>query len=364
MSAPQERDRQVFERNINLLTRICAARSDGEISEAHSPTHLITTARMTELVGILFSFTPSEFSLAYIAGASHDSKRSPSEDPTLKDEEISTRNAVLLMEGISNRGIFITTPQEREAVGFSVRNHGNVPTIFLDDEARDQIPSDLNSRIHAALFVADKIEANGARVIARRSSFVAGDRLHNPEGDWQKFGYQPDRDEALVVAVESMLRLGIINPQHIYPEKVRDVVDPLYEVQREFVRGVFGAKELRIPDVAKLLLDRKREDGKNMLEARKLQAPKDPEELAAFLSERTGVSDESITAASEDVVDSAVETVLYFSRDYRFDLDELMRAWIPRGQAADRWAFDMQEYANGNWYNQAREQMAHAIQQK
>lgn len=299
--------------------------------------------------------------MAYIAGASHDSKRSPSEDPTLKDEEISARNAVLLMEGISNRGIFITTPQEREAVGFSVRNQGNVPTIFLDDEARDQIPSDLNSRIHAALFVADKIEANGARVIARRSSFVAGDRLHNPEGDWQQFGFRPNRDEALVVAIESLLRLGIINPQYIYPERIRAIVDPLYEVQREFVRGVFKANGLSVSDVATLLLERKRKDGKNMLAARKLSAPEQHEELVKFLEERTGVSDEDIGTVTNDVANSAIETVLYFSREYKADIDKLISKWSPRGEAAENWQTQMLEYSSGNWFERAKAQIASAI---
>lgn len=338
--------------------RYHVAQSGGEVSEAHSPTHLRTTARLTELGGILYGFSPREFDLAHFAGDFHDLVRSPSEDPSLKDEEVSARQAVLIMEMMSDRGVFATDSQEREAVRFAIKNQGKAPISFLDGSTRDEVPQDLGDRIHAALFIADKIEANGARVIARRSSFVAGDRLHNPDGDWQKFGFVPDKDEALVVAIESLLRLGIINPQYIYPGKIRRIIDPLYEVQREFVKGVFKAKGLKVGDAAKLLLERKRDDGKNMLEARKLSAPDNVEELVAFLQEKTGITDDAIESTTEDVANSAIETVLYFSRDYKADLDRLIADWLPRGESAERWQRQMVEYAEGNWFKQAREQIS------
>lgn len=358
MAVTEQVDRRKTERNMDLLMRYYVAQSEEEVSEAHSPTHLRTTARLTELVAILYGFSPKEGLDAHFAGDYHDLIRSPSEDPLLKDDQASARQAVLILNLMDERGLFTTTPEEKDAVRDAIGHHGEPPAFFLDPNTRDSIPQDLNIRIHAALFVADKIEANGARVIARRSSFVAGDRLHNPEGDWQQFGFRPNKDEALVVAIESLLRLGIINPQYIYPEKIRAIVDPLYEVQREFVRGVFKAKGLSVSDVATLLLERKRKDGKNMLAARKLSAPEQHEKLVKFLEERTRVKDGDIGAVSDDVANSAIETVLYFSRDYRVDMDGLISGWMPRGKAAENWRTQMLEYSSGNWFNQARQQIS------
>ncbi len=359
MASQEQLEGNQIERNLAFLMRQ-SLRESGEVSEAHGITHLKTTAKMTELGGMLYGFSYQEYLLAYGAGIGHDWERSPSEDPTERNELASARKLTGLMVRLNQRGLFSTTNEERDEVGFAVENHGETPGFFLDPATRDETPSELGDRIHASLFIADKIEANGARVIARRASFVAGDRLNNPQGDWQKFGYRPDKDEALVVAIESMLRLGVINPQYIYPEKIRKIIDPLYEVQREFVRGVFKARGLQISDIAELLLDRKRDDGKNMLQVRKLGAPSDPHELAAFLSERTGVSDASIGATSRDVADSALEAVRDFSQTP--DLDGLIETWKPRGRAAKRWVHDMREYANGNWYNQARAQLAALLQ--
>lgn len=360
MAGSPGRAQRTTERNIDLLMRYYVNQSGGEVSEAHSPTHLRNTARLTQLGGILYGFSPQELLLAYFAGDFHDLIRSPNEDSAIKDDEASARRAVAELILMSDRGLFDTSPEERRAVEFAIANHGKPPAFFLDSETRDQIPQDLKDRIHAALFIADKIEANGARVIARRCSFVAGNRLHDPDGDLQKFGFRPDRDEALVVAVESLLRLGITNPQHIYPEKIRRIVDPLYKVQREFVRGIFSAKGIRISDMAKLLLDRKGPDGKNMLDMRELSAPQDQGELAKFLEDRTGISDEDIAATAEDVANSAIEAVLYFSRDYKADMDGLIKSWMPRGGAAEKWRGQMVEYSSGKWFNQAMQQLASA----
>ncbi|MBI4097502.1 MAG: hypothetical protein HY426_00505 [Candidatus Levybacteria bacterium] len=360
MAGPLEADRRATERNMDLLMRRYVRQYGEKVSEAHSTTHLKTTARLTELGGILYGFSTQEALLAHFAGLFHDLARSPNEGFSLNDREFSAKRAREVLVLMDMRGLFRTTPEERAAVGFAIENHGEAPAFFIDPDTRDKTPKDLKDRIHAVLFIADKIEANGARVIARRSSFVAGDRLHNPEGDLQSFGFRPDRDEALAVVQESMIRLGITNPQHIYPQAIRSIVDPLYDVQREFVRGIFSAKGIRVSDIAKLFLDRKRTDGKNMLDSRELSAPQDQGELTKFLEERAGISDEDIAATAEDVANSAIEAILYFSRGYRVDMDDLINSWMPRGEAAERWRAQMVEYSSGKWFNQAREQIVSA----
>lgn len=342
------------ERNIALAARLHIRETRAEISEAHSPTHLGNTARLSQLVGAMYAFSPKELQLAYFAGWHHDMVRSPSEDPNVNDEERSAAVAKTHMEEMNARGIFSTTEEERQTVVHAVINHGKKPDFFLGLQTREEIPQGLPDRIHAALFVADKLEANGSRVIARRSSFVAGDRLHQPTGDWQKFGFEPDRDEALVVAVESILRLAFINPQYAYPERLRIIVDPLYEVQREFVRGVLKAKGLSLRDIASILTERLGPDGKSIIMTRKetkqLLLPAQPNQLAYDLEDVTGITDAQVDDTSEDVANSALETVLYFSSQYKQSLDALITSWDPRGHAAQRWHQQMVEYASGTWF--------------
>src|SRR3990167_6767855 len=164
MTRQIENDRRPTERNMAFLMRY-SLREAGEVSEAHSPTHLKTTARMTELGGMLYGFSRQEYLLGYMVGIGHDWKRSPNEDPTEKDELASARKVRDLLERMDQRGIFSNTYEERDGAAFAVENHGRAPDFFLNPETRDEVPTELGDRLHAALFIADKIEANGARLL-------------------------------------------------------------------------------------------------------------------------------------------------------------------------------------------------------
>lgn len=333
-------------RNIALLGRFSVESRKQRglgVSEAHHTSHLRMVAELTQKVTDLYGFTPQEKKLAYIAGWFHDFVRSPSEDPATGDEEASAKEAYRVLIEANERGVIVTNDKERKALAYAIENHGHYPEWLSKPATRDKLPETLEEKLHLALFVADKMEANGVRVIARRSQFVAGDRLRSTHGDLRNFGFQPDRDEALVVAIESFLRLSFINPEEIYPRRLKSIVGPLYEVQREFVRGLCRGLNLTVKDVARLLLETRTDQGRNILQARKISAPESISELAELLASKSGITD-GIASVSDDLTSSSLETVEYFSHRYQEDLSQLIFNWKPQGQKAREWQRAMREY--------------------
>lgn len=325
-----------------------------EVTEAHNASHLRNVAELALFAGEIYGFSEQENKLVYACGWLHDVVRSPSEDPNISDDRASAKEAIRILSDLNKNGTFITTPFEREAVASAIEHHGKAPG-WLEWSETDE-PKRLQDKLWLALYVGDKMEANGVRVIARRSSFVAGDRLRSSKGDLREFGFQPDRDEALVVAVESMLRLTFINPEDQYPYVLIPLVHPLYEAQREFVNGALKAKGISIEDMSQLLLTRKNSKGKNIFEARNIAAPNTTTEVAALLTKRSGITNESIAQTSNDVARSAAETIAYFSKNYSHDLDRLVENWKPSGQAAKNWQSALLEYNKGVWLSRQREQ--------
>jgi hypothetical protein len=316
-----------------------------EVSEAHSASHLGKVAELTQKVGAIYGFTGRENELAYGAGRFHDVVRSSTEDPTAGDEQTSANETrrILGEAGLVNK-------EEGVAIAYAIARQGRYPEWWSDPETRETVPEELGKKLHLALFVADKMEANGVRVIARRSQFVAGDRLRKEKGDWRNFGFQPDKDETLVVAIESLLRLAFINPEEIYPLRLKPVVGPLYETQREFVLGVFRGLNLSVKDIARLLLETKTTEGKNILQVRKVVIPisvSDISGLAMLISLEGGITNKAIFSTSRDIASSALETVEYFSRRYWEDLDRLALNWSPVGEKAKTWRQGMIDYMEG-----------------
>ena len=348
-------------RNIALLGRygVDYRRESGhDVSEAHNIPHLRNVADLTQLVADLYGYTDREKKLAYTSGWFHDTVRSPSEDPSVADDEASAKEAVKILYDADGRNVIKTTTEEREAISFAIKQHGHFPDLLADEKTRNANPRSLEEKLWLALFVADKMEANGVRVIARRSSFVAGDRLKSEKGDWRNFGFQPDRDENLVVAIESILRLTFVNPEEVYPESIQPLVHPLYEAQREFVLGICKASGLKLVDLAQMLLNNKTAEGKNILVARKIKAPANIGELVAIIASRGHITDKKIVATSDDVAASAHETVGYFSDHYRDDLDQLVEKWVPANKISQQWQKAMVEYNNGAWLKGKKEEFA------
>lgn len=312
-----------------------------EVTEAHSTFHLRKVAELTQKIGEIYGLSRREKELAYTAGWFHDIIRSPS-GPGVGDEEVSAKETRRILEGAG-----LITKEEATAITYAIEKQGHYPKWLTDPETREKFPEALAEKVRLVLFVADKMEQNGVRAIARRCSFVAGDRLRSEKGDWRTFGFEPDKDEGLVVAIASVYRLALINPEEIYPLKLYSFVFPLYEVQREFVRGVFRGFNLKVKDIAHLLLERKDEKGRNILQAMKIEAPLDPKELIELIISRIKITDEEIAFVSDDLASSSVETVDYFSRRYQEDFRQLVIDWKPAGEKAREWRKSMMDYMKG-----------------
>lgn len=319
---------------------------DFKVSESHSVSHLRNVAELAQRMGSLYGFTDREGELVYADGWFHDAVRSPTEDPGVADEEASAKEArrILGEAGLVNE-------EEGAAIAYAIARQGRYPGWWSDPESREIVPEELEKKLHLALFVADKMEANGVRVIARRSQFVAGDRLRSEKGDWRNFGFQSDKDEALVVAIESLLRLAFINPEEIYPLRLKPVVGPLYEIQREFVLGLFRGMQgmgINVPveHIARLLLRMKNREGKNILQVRKIAAPESISGLAEVLAVKSGITNEKVNSTPAGWAVSSLETVGYFSQRYQEDLDDLVKEWNPAGEKAREWRQGMIDYLN------------------
>ncbi len=335
-----QRINELVEASIDLRRRRGEA-----ISEAHSETHLGNVAAIAVDIAFLYNFSARELFLAAAAGKMHDMIRLATEDPVTKGDEASANAARTLLRKENRKGYIETTLAEQEAIWYAIALHGEYPHWLVDPKIRNNPPDTLEDKLHFALFVADKIEANGPRVIARRSSFVGGERLRKDEGDLRDFGFEPERDKAKAVALESAIRLTFVNPEGIYPDKLEPIVRPLYAVQREFVFGLSKALSLSTKDVAQELMERKNSTGKNMLEARNVALPEDIDALQTLIETVGGITNSSIDQTTSDVALSALFTVNYFSGRYADNLDMAIDEWQPQTPTATRWRQGMIEYA-------------------
>lgn len=296
-----------------------------DLHGAHSKSHLIITANLTQLIGKIYHYSKRELFLSYFAALFHDIIRSPAEGTQIDDKKLSAQLAVKLSRS------FHTTKQEKEAIFYAIENHGRHPNL----------PQGLKEKLRFALYVADKIEQNGVRVIARRSAFVAGERLNKINGDLRDFGFKPKQDELLVVAIETVIRLTFINPESIYPEKLKPIIHPLYQIHRQFVCGLLKALHLTVEQISQKLLETKRSDGKNLLQVRGLDVS----------DVKVAITNEQIQKVSRELVKASKEAVDYFSKRYSQDIDQLMLDWRPQNRIAQRWQRQMVEYLNGTWLN-------------
>ena len=316
------------------------------LSGAHSKSHLTITANLTQVVGKIYKFSEQELFLVYFAALFHDIVRSPSQDKDLKDEQLSAEQAVELLEN------FEVTDEEKEAVSYAIINHGSNPSWMENPSTREDSPQSLKEKIRFALYVADKIEQNGVRVIARRSAFVAGERLNLPEGDLQDFGFKAGQDTLLVVALETVLRLTFINPEYIYPEKLHSLVQPLYKIHREFVYSIIKALNLTVEKIAQILITRKNSKNRNLLYGRTTEKIEDTDQLSDLIQSKGEIKNEQIQTISQEIVNASKDAIEYFSSNYRQDIDKLMLNWNPQGDLAKTWHTKMVEYLNGTWLNQ------------
>lgn len=334
--------------NIKALTLLEAKLEqqshNGEVSGAHNKSHLLKVAELSQLVGKIYQFSEQELFLAFFASLFHDIVRSPSQDKDLKDEILSAELAVKILTDN-----FDITGEEKESVFYAIENHGDYPPFLKDPKTRNTDPQTLKEKVRLVLFVADKLEQNGVRVIARRSAFVAGERLKDQKGDLPGYGFKVNLDETLVVAVESAIRLTFINPEYIYPAKLQPLTRPMYKIHRDFVLGIFKALNMQIADIAQILLETKRPDGKNLLDVRNIEVDS-IEKLLNLIETEGQISNQVIANTSYDIAEASIEAVNFFASHYKDSLDEMMISWNPVSQTARQWHKLMVEYLDGTWY--------------
>jgi len=140
-----------------------------------------------------------------------------------------------------------------------------------------------------------------------------------------------------------------INPEEYYPLYLSSVVHPLYETQREFVLGLFKGLGVSIDDITTLLLTRKDKDGKNILEFRRIRFPKDFNTLEDLIQERSGISTEMIENTSNEIADSAFETIDHFALNDFENIKEAVSNWRPRTETARNWRKKILDHLDGTW---------------
>lgn len=338
-----------------------AVKDEASWKGSHAIPHARNTGRGAKPVGTIYEFPTHVTLLGQFAGMMHDFKRSPGESADSTDEAASARIAVRFMEHLNRRQDFPTTEEERAAVSFAILNHGTFPSIWKNPETRNLVPDDLNTQVHILLFGPDKGDANGPILLARRPAFVAGERLQSPNGDLPAYGYNPNSevDKMAVVCVEGALRTSIINPESVYPDILKPFVGPLYEVQMPFVYALCKAAGLNATEIAKLVLERTRADGKNILDVRKMDdVPRDVEGLATLFREVGGITDEGIEGANGQLVDAGVRTLSYFSDRWHDDFYQAIDEWQPEGRIETSWKRGMNQYNRGTWFNQVARNVA------
>lgn len=326
----------------------------------HELPHLRNVAQLTELVGLLAGYSEREIELSRIAGWFHDFNRSSNEANREKDARLSADAALDYTQKLNQVDSYRSYFKHRTAIEHAISEHAQPPSFFA---ARpDPKFWTLPERVQASLFVADKLEANGVWVIARRSQFVAGARLRSEQADLPEYGLTPGKDESKAVLLESGLRIAFLNPEGIYPPVFKNLVSKMYGPQRDFIHGLLSANSMTIEDYAKMILNTKLlTDPKqpNYIKARGLDSPQDVAGLIRILQEKGGLSDDKIEKAARRTTFPAIEAVLYFSSQYQTPLEQLVDDWKPRHPTSRSWRASMVSYMTGEWFNKVRKQLTH-----
>ena len=281
--------------------------------------------------------TEREAEAARAGGYLHDLVRSRTE--LVDDEALSARKAMPMLSRLVGSGVF--TKWEMDAILASIMT-ATVPKDLLASEEKDDLSYFLEDRgrlIRLAVFLADKLEANGAFVIARRSQFVGGERFN--AGDLkdlrqrlQAEGHPLARqfDPELAILLESYLRLGIKNNQGSYPKWFLPVVGGLFRRQREFYYALLSDKKLREEDLARMLVE--------------LKFPAANRNSIKEWESRRPDSRAQIAAATAGQIEGALEVVRFFSAPENIDIDTalLIKRFRPKTQKAREWRREMLSY--------------------
>ncbi|MFA4946118.1 MAG: HD domain-containing protein [Candidatus Micrarchaeia archaeon] len=307
-----------------------------KVSPAHNWGHVQRVATYAPEIVRALGGTAAEAEVARTAGYMHDLVRLPTETEThggagaRMTKEVFARNA---------KGPFGFTDTETALIANAITKHESPPAL-LKTANKDNPRMDAIDRIQLAIWIADKLEANGQYVMARRAGFVGGERVR--EGDLAKKGFKP-QDAALAVALESYIRLNIKNDQTLYPKYFLPVVDEMFNVQRDFYYALLKELGLTEEQVAKLVVEKgmAKKEEVDKTEAKRADTRK-------LIAERDA-----------DSAKSALELVNHFSSEkwYRRDLKESIAGFRPRNKKAREWKAGMERYMRGGLASDIRKKI-------
>jgi HD superfamily phosphodiesterase len=304
-------------------------RHSSDVSAAHNFGHVDRVATGAYLIVKALGGTEREAEAARAGGYLHDLVRSHAE--TGNDEQLSVEKATPLLSQLVKSGTF--TEWEKSAILASIETM-TVPNKLLNSEEKNRPSYFLEDRtrlVKLAVFLADKLEANGAYVIARRSQFVGGERFHIGDLKYLAEKFDPE----MAILLESYLRLGVKNKQSIYPEWFKPVVNKLFERQREFYYALLSDKGLQESDLARMLIELKFPEA-------------DAEKIKEYEKTRSD-SRIQIAAVTPEQTKAALEVVKFFSapENMRIDTAGLIRKFNPTTQKAKEWHEEMLSYLQG-----------------
>jgi hypothetical protein len=339
MSIKSTEDTQRISKEVESFVRECFKRSKNR-SAAHDFGHVERVANGAYSLVRVLGGTEREAELAKAGGYLHDLVRSRTE--LIDDEMLSAKKAKPVLGRLVKSGIITRWDANTILAAIMTKS---VPQQLLSGSKKERVSYFLKDRsrlVRLAVFIADKIDANGAFSMARRSQFVGGERFYM--GDLKLFKQHLERegnalakhfDPELAILLESYLRLGLKNNQSFYPKWFRPIVDGLYEEQKEFYFALLAHMGLHEAEVARMLIDMNFPGA----EARS---------IVKWESKRPD-SDGMVNKVNQEQVDAALEIVKFFGarKNLGIDTAELVRRFRPNNKKAKEWRREMLSYLDG-----------------
>ena len=299
--------------------------------------------------------------LAYDAGHLHDyiRPRSEKDDGELASAEESWK----LLTGMGNLvpkvGLVNDyNAAEVDTVVSAIKTH-TVPKELLAPDKKNSPDNFTGDKlVRLAVFVADKLEANGSYIIARRAQFVGGERFSR--GDIKDFRQRmlkesvehigepinTERDSLILmnpgmaVLLESYIRLGYKNNPGLYPDVFLPVVNTLFEQQRSFYHSLLKAYGITEGELAGILKEGIRNGFPGMT----------VEQVDQWEAKRPRTDELIQDVIKPSAAEAAMQMVGYFSSEQVMDMgtEEAIRAFVPRNDVARTWHREMLDYLDGN----------------
>ncbi len=308
---------------------------EGNKSAAHNFGHLQRVARYAPLIVRAAGGSRRDEELARIGGYLHDLVRSPTQ--TVDDETLSAKKAEPVLRGMKK-----FTEEDIHTILAAVHSE-SMPKRLLGSGNKDYA-SCFRGRelVCLAVGLADRIEANGAYIIARRSQFVGGERfLYGDLGrlrrrlEEERHPFAREFDPRMAVLCESYIRLGMKNNQDFYPKWFLPVVRRLFFEQRSFYYALMASKGLMEADVARILI----EIGFPAVTGH---------EIIEWERKRLD-SGREVSAVTEEQIGAAVEVVAFFSAPEIASMDTAgaIGKFKTSNPVAARWHGEMMDYLRG-----------------